>query len=92
MDKQGHTYSAGNYIQYPVINRNEKNMKKNIYIYIYIYMYNWVKLGRTAEINTTLCINYTSVKLKQIRSISCWESSSSTLLIVISSNFEVISL
>ena len=29
MDKQGHTYSAGNYIQYPVINRNEKNMKKN---------------------------------------------------------------
>jgi len=34
MDKQGRTYSAGNYIQYPVINHNEKNMKKNIYIYV----------------------------------------------------------
>ena len=34
MDKQGRTYSAGNYIQYPVINHNEKNMKKNIYICI----------------------------------------------------------
>ena len=24
-------YSIGNYIQYPVINHNRKNMKKNVY-------------------------------------------------------------
>ena len=34
-------YSTGNYIQYPVINHNGKEYKKEyIYIYIYIYMYN----------------------------------------------------
>ena len=27
-------HSTGNHIQYPVINHNEKNMKKNIYMYI----------------------------------------------------------
>ena len=27
-------YSRGNYIQYPVINHMEKNMKKNMYIYV----------------------------------------------------------
>ena len=27
-------YSTGNYIQYPVINHNGKNMKKNLYIYV----------------------------------------------------------
>ena len=29
-------HSTGNYIQYHMINHNEKNMKKNVYIYIYI--------------------------------------------------------
>ena len=29
-------YSTGNYIQYPVINHNGKNMEKNT------YMYNWI--------------------------------------------------
>ena len=28
--------STGNYIQYPVINHNGKEYKKNIYMYIYI--------------------------------------------------------
>ena len=27
-------YSTGNHIRYPVINHNEKNVKKNIYIHI----------------------------------------------------------
>ena len=40
MDKQqgptvvGPTVPTGNYIQYPVINHNGKNMKKNVYICI----------------------------------------------------------
>ena len=38
---------TGNYIQYPVINQNGKNMKKNAYICI------TESLGCTAEINTT---------------------------------------
>ena len=29
-------YSTGNHIQYPVVNHNQNNMKKNIYIYIYV--------------------------------------------------------
>ena len=41
-------YSTGDYIQYPVINHNEKNMKKNIYICII------ESLCCTEEINTTL--------------------------------------
>ena len=32
--KKGLLYSTGNYIQYPVINHNGKNMKKNIYLSI----------------------------------------------------------
>ena len=32
-------YGTGNYIQYPLMNHMEKNMKKNIYIYMYIYIY-----------------------------------------------------
>ena len=27
-------YSTGNHIQYPVVNHNQNNMKKNIYIYV----------------------------------------------------------
>ena len=41
-------YSTGNYIQYPVINHNGKNMKKNVYICI------TESICCTAEINTTL--------------------------------------
>ena len=32
-------YSTGNYIQYPVISHNRKNIKKNVYAYMYIYTY-----------------------------------------------------
>ena len=41
-------YSTGNYIQYPVINYNGKNMKKNVRICL------TESLCCTAEINTTL--------------------------------------
>ena len=41
-------YSTGNHIQYPMINHNEKNIKKNIYIYM------TDSLCCTAVINTTL--------------------------------------
>ena len=41
-------YSAGNYIQYPVINHNGKAYKKRMYICI------TESLCCTAEINTTL--------------------------------------
>ena len=56
-------YSTGNYIQYPVINHNGKEYK-NECMYIYIYTYITESLGYTAEINTTLYINYTSIKKK----------------------------
>ena len=52
-------YSTGNYIQYPVINHiknMKKNMKKNAYICI------TESLCCTAETNTALQINYTSIK------------------------------
>lgn len=39
-------YDPGNYSQYPVINHNEKNMKKNVYIWKH------ESLFCTAEINT----------------------------------------
>ena len=42
-------YSTGNYIQYPVINRNGKEHEKEcvcvcvcVYIYIYIYIYTYI--------------------------------------------------
>ena len=50
-------YSTEKYIQYPMINHNGKEYKKEcIYIYIYIYMYICIteSLCCTAEINTTL--------------------------------------
>ena len=47
-------FSTGNYIQYPVINHNGKNMKKNVCI--------TESLCYGAEINTTLQINYVSIK------------------------------
>ena len=49
-------YSTRNYIQYPVINCNGKNRKKNAYICI------TESICCEAEINTTLYINYTSIK------------------------------
>ena len=49
-------YSTGNYIQHPVKNHNGKECEKNIDICI------TESLCCTAEINTTLCINYTSIK------------------------------
>ena len=42
--------NTGNYIQYPVISHNRKDMKKNIYIYACITE----SLCCTEEINTTL--------------------------------------
>ena len=42
INNKGLLYSTGNYIQYPVINHNGKNMKKNVYIYIYIYTYIYI--------------------------------------------------
>ena len=49
-------YSTGNYIHYPLIKHNGKNMKKNVYICI------TESLWSTAVINTTLQFNYTSIK------------------------------
>ena len=51
-------YSTENYLQYPMINHNEKNIKKNIYMYtqvyicMYIYVYVTELLCCAAEINT----------------------------------------
>ena len=48
-------YNAGNYIQYPVINHNGKKYKKEKnYVYVYVTESPWY----TAEINTTLEINF----------------------------------
>ena len=47
-------YSTENYIQYPVINRNGTEYKKE-------YIYITESLCCTAEINTTLEISYTSI-------------------------------
>ena len=49
-------YSTGNCIQYPGINHSGKEYKKKIYMCITESLY------CTAEINTTLSINYTSIK------------------------------
>ena len=57
MDKQQVLlYGTINYIQYPMINHNERNMKKNIYMCmcVYIYVYKTESLCSTAEINTIL--------------------------------------
>ena len=35
--QQGPTESTGDYIQYPVIKHNGKNMKNNTYLLIYVY-------------------------------------------------------
>ena len=46
-------FSTGNYIQYPVINHKEKNMKKYMYVYVcmhilYVYVYIYVYLNHFA--------------------------------------------
>ena len=52
-------YSTESYMQYPVINRNEKEyMKKKMHICVYVLS---ESLCCTAKINT-LSINYTSIK------------------------------
>ena len=55
-------YSTGNYIQYPVINHNGKEYER-----ICIYMCITESLCCTAEINTTLQINYTSIKFLKMK-------------------------
>ena len=50
-------YSTRNYIQYPVINNNGKEYERTC-----IYICTSESLCYTAEINTTLKINYTSIK------------------------------
>ena len=57
-------YSTGNNIQCPMINHNGKKCVC-VCIYIYIYIYKTESLYCTAEINTTLPINYTSAKFKK---------------------------
>ena len=54
-------YNTGNSIQYHVIKHIEKNMKKE-YIYTHIHIYKIESLCCRVEINTTLKINYTSIK------------------------------
>ena len=41
LDKKVLLYSTGNYIQYPVINHNGKEYKKEFYIYIYTHTYTY---------------------------------------------------
>ena len=55
-------YSPGNYIQYPAINHNGKENEKRIHIYTHIHIHKIESLCCRAEINTTLKINYTSIK------------------------------
>ena len=50
MDKQGPTVQHKKYIQYPVINQNQKEYEKE---HIYICMYKTESLC-TAEVNSTL--------------------------------------
>ena len=51
-------YSIENYSQYTGINHDGKEYEKKVYIYLYIYLYITESLYCTAEINTTLQINY----------------------------------
>lgn len=56
MDKQqGPTVCMAqetNYIQYPIINHNEKDYKKNMYVCIYVHTHLTESLCRTTEMNT----------------------------------------
>ena len=63
----------------------EKNMKKNtcvcmyVYVYVYIYIYIYLKLSLyyIAEINTTLQVNYPSIKFFQKLKKNCINASRS---------------
>ena len=57
MDKQGPTYSTGNYIQHPEINHNEKehrNKKVCVCVCVYVCVCVSESLCCIAEINTIL--------------------------------------
>ena len=43
----------------------EKNLKKNICVCVCVYVYITESLGYTLKTNTTLQINYTSIKKKE---------------------------
>ena len=53
-------HSTGNYIQFPVINHNGKNMKMNVCVCVCVC----VSLCYTWETNKILEINYTSIQKK----------------------------
>ena len=53
-------YSTGKFIQYPVINHNGKEYEKEC-----MYICITESICCTAEISTTLYINYTSIKKKK---------------------------
>ena len=59
-------YSTGNHIKYPMINHNGRECKKNVYIHT------TESLCCTAEINTTLQIDYTSIKKKEEEKKNAW--------------------
>ena len=56
-------------MQHLLITYNEKEFEKEHYIYVYIYIYIHIyiteSLCRTPEINTTLQINYTPIKINK---------------------------
>ena len=69
MDKQSPTVWHRDYTQYPGVNHNGKEYEKE-YIYMYVCVYSihmcvTESLCCTAEVNTTLEINYISIKLKK---------------------------
>ena len=50
-------YNTENYTQYPVVNHNGKEYKKNVCVYIYMYLYIYIYMYVIyciAEIGTTL--------------------------------------
>ena len=53
-------YSIGNYIQYPVINHSRKEYEKEC-----VYICITESLGCIPEANTTLQVNYTSMKVNK---------------------------
>ena len=57
--------STGNYLQYPIINHNEKQYKKNIYMCVCECVSVTEPLCCKAEINTALSISYIPIKLQK---------------------------
>ena len=52
-------YSTGNFIKYPVMKHNAKNMEKNVYVYVCVCN---LSHCYTIEINTTLQIIHISIR------------------------------